>query len=272
MLIALIVTLAVGIVLFIFVKSPKLTPKKVIVEAILEVYDALFPYRQEIRSLISDSFGLYQQHDTAAFTTRHSTASHRRQDMERQLANIESKLAPYEKVRAQKRFYDLASGTIGTLRQGVYSLDELQNEATMLEPIVAELQRIGTLTTDANMTAYVADDDNVVAGRVAEHITTITELLKRTAGAIAVPAFQTNEFQRIAQSIEAALHQAEQDYADLHQLLVSERHEAYRSKNQSLPYFLTRFDMSGYESIAVTTFSHNPEESLINDLRAHLYS
>lgn len=270
--IVLVVALVVGIVLFTVIKTPKLIPKKIIVESILGADDALFPYRQEIRGLISDSLGLYQQRDKAALSTRYDTVNSRKRVIEQKLTNAETNLAPYEKVKAQARFYDLASATIGTLRQVVDSLNELRNESTTLEPIITQLQRIGALTLDMNMTTYVADDDSTTAARVADHVATITGLLKQTSDTIATLSFQTNEFQRIAQSIITTLTQAEQDYMDLRGLLSSGQYEAYRSKNMSLPTFFVRFDTNSYESIATTAFSHNLEESLINDLRTHLYN
>lgn len=270
--IVLVIALGVGIVLFISMKTPKLTPKKVIVETIIGANDVLFPYRQEIRGLISDGLGLYQQRDKAALATRHSTVNARKQDIEQKLASAENNLTPYEKVKVQKSFYDLANATIGTLRQVVSNLNELQNESATLEPIIADLQRISALTLSNDMTAYIADDDSTAASRVADHVTAITGLLKQTFEQVSALSFQTNEFQRIAQSLGAVLKQAEQDYMDLRGLLSSGQYEAYRNKNQSLPNFFARFDMNSYESIATTTFSHNSEESFINDLRTHLYN
>ena len=270
--IVLVIALGAGIVLFIAIKTPKLTPKKVIVEAIMGANDALFPYRQEIRGLISDGLGLYQQRDKAALATRHNTVNARKQDIEQKLASAKNNLTLYEKVKVQKSFYDLASATIGTLRQVVNSLNELQNESSALEPTITELQRISALTLDNNMTTYIADDDNAAASRVTDHVAAITGLLKQTFEQVSALSFQTNEFQRIAQSLSATLKQAEQDYMDLRGLLSSGQYEAYRNKSQSLPNFFARFDMNSYESIATTAFSHNPEESFINDLRTHLYN
>lgn len=268
----LIIALTIGIVLFIIIKTPKLTPKKSIVETILGANDTLFPYRQEIRSLISDNLGLYNQHDKVVLATRYSTVNRRKQEIEQKLANATNNLAAYEKVKVQKQFYDLATATIGTLGQVLNNLSELQNESATFESVIAELQHISTLTMDTNMTTYISDDDNAAANRVAGHIATITGLIKQTTERIATLSLQTNEFQRIAQSTSAALKQTEQDYMDLRGLLSSGQYEAYRSKNQSLPNFFARFDMSSYESIATTAFAHNPEESFINDLRTHLYN
>jgi DNA repair exonuclease SbcCD ATPase subunit len=270
--IVIILALVIGVVLFAMIKTPKLTPKKIIVETILGTNDALFPHRQEIRNLINDNLGLYNQHDKAALATRYSTVNHRKQAIEQKLASATNNLAAYERVKVQKSFYDLATATIGTLEHVLNNLSELQHESATFEPVIVELQHIYTLTTGANMTTYIADDDTVTARRVAEHIAIITEQIRQTTERIATVSLQTNEFQRIAQSISTALKQAEQDYMDLRGLLSSGQYEAYRSKNQSLPNFFARFDMNSYESIATTTFTHNPEESFINDLRAHLYN
>ncbi len=137
--ILLVVVLVVGVTLFIVFRAPKLAPKKGIVEAILAANDELFPYRQEIRSLISDSFGLYQQHDAGAFASRRGTVARRAEIIEQSLARAESDLATYEKVASQKSFYDLASASIGTLRQVVSVLAELQNESAAVEPTVTQL-------------------------------------------------------------------------------------------------------------------------------------
>ncbi len=270
--IVLIIAFGVGLMVYIAMKSPKLTPKKVIVETILEANDVLFRYRQEVRSLLADGFGLYQQHDAAAFATRHSTSNSHGREIAQKLEHAENTLAPYEKVKAEKQFYDLASATIETLRQAANRIGELQSESAGLEAIITQLQSINTLTQDANMTAYIADDDTVVASRVTERITTIFGLIRQTTAEVSALKFQTNEFQGIARSIAAVLQQAEQDYVDLRGLLSSGQYEEYRNKNMSVASFFARFDMSSYESIATTAFSYNPEDSFINDLRSHLYS
>lgn len=270
--IILVAALAVGIVLFIIFKAPKLAPKKGIVEAIFAASDELFPYRQEIRSLISDSLGLYQQHDPGAFATRRGTVARRAEAIEQNLTRAEASLAAYEKVASQKSFYDLASACSGTLRQVVHQLAELQNESAAIEPIVMQLQRSNTLANDMNMTTYIADDDTVKASRVADHITQIVALLDQTLQQAAALNLQTNEFRQIAASIATALQQAQQEYAELRQYLLNGNYGTYNTKAQALPAFYARLDMSSFESIATTAFTHNPEESFINDLRPHAYS
>ncbi len=122
------------------------------------------------------------------------------------------------------------------------------------------------------MTTYIADDDTASASRVADHIAQIVALLDQTLQRVAALNLQTNEFRQIATSMTTALQQAQQEYAELRQYLLNGDYETYRSRSQMLPTFYARFDMGSFESIATTAFTHNPEESFINDLRPYAYN
>jgi hypothetical protein len=263
--------LAAGIVLYFIAKAPKLTPEKNIAEILISTSDELFPYRQEIRSLITDSLNLYTQHDGSVLAHRYSMVERRKQEIGQKLFAADSALALYQSAKAHRRFYEVANATLGALRQATTELAELKEDVTVLEPIVATLRRLGTLAQDNIMTTYVADGDDGAAARVASHIGAISTLTSQAVGQISAARFHTDEFQRIAQSISVVLGKIGEDYTDLHTKLSARQHESYRNLAQALPVLFSRFDTGGYDSILTTTFSNQPEASYVNELRSYLY-
>ncbi len=267
-----ILPLVIGSILFIFIKIPKLTPKKIIVERIAGVSDNLFPYRQEIQNILGDNLNLYVQHDNSALTARYTTVRQKKQELDNRLADAQEKLAPYEKNKSQRKFYDVANATLVAINQSMRRIDELLNESIALEPSIVQIQQINTLSSDGILVAYIADDSKEDANRMKEQLNMISNSIKQVIQTISSVKFLSNEFQTVSKSIIAVLQQADQDYSDLINSLSSEQFETFLSKNQSMPVFYSRFDISSYGSIVTEAFTHNPEDFYINDLFPHKFN
>lgn len=263
---------ALGTILYFVIKAPKLTPKKHIVETIIGAHDELFRYRQEVRSLISDSLNIYQQHDERSLTHRYGTADRRLQDIKQKLTSADNELTAYRSAKAYKSFFEHADTAVDALRHSVSRLTELQNDSKLLEPVIGSLQQLSTLTQGGVMSTYISDDDDTAANRVMDHINHIIALADQVMQQINDVHFSADEFRHVSQSISIALKKITEDYANLRGLLETKQYEQYRSASNALPTFFARFDTHSYESILTASFAHEPELSYINNIRTHLYT
>lgn len=88
---SLIIVLAIGLGLFIVLKSPQLVPQSIIVKEILATRDSLFSYRMDVRRFINDATNLFANISSVAIDARVQNDQRKRHMIERQLVNINEK-------------------------------------------------------------------------------------------------------------------------------------------------------------------------------------
>lgn len=269
----LVILVAILMVYLLFSRTPTLTPKKIIVETISAADQDLFQYRQDLRSLISDILILYNynEYDDLALNTRSKTADYKRQDVENKIFSARNNLAPYQKIKSSKQFYELAEAALAALEQVIGRMASMQGELFRLKLIISNLHRINALTSHSLMYKHLYAEDNSEADLVLEHIMgTISELDELT-NQLDSTVFETDEFRSVVRSLLSVVSRAGEDYRQLASLLGDHNYSDYMDRMLSLPGFFARFDSSSYNSIISSVFDYNPQEALLTDLWSYAY-
>lgn len=163
MIIALIIVIAIGLAVGLFVllkiaRLPKVQPKKIVLEHTQAVNNHLFTVRQQLHSYVYDILNFYYQGDDSALTVRRQHIADGLNETQKSLDKFVEGYEPYASRSSEAQFTQTASAYHTAAQQFIGQLNEVLEDLPVLHRLITGIRAIAKQAE--SLSQFVDEDDS----------------------------------------------------------------------------------------------------------------